>query len=142
MRSEINNIFNRLKTVGNPQFLIGLLNSINKLFKNRIEYPMDNNTNKIYFRIDNEYFKIDNLKVESINILPKACPFFSLSKTSIFAILELLDITGEDYLNDLLIQLKRIKNIRRYKEIIKIIQSDFKTNMTVLEFTKIIVNQL
>ncbi|QVK11488.1 hypothetical protein [Weissella ceti] len=143
MKSDINKLFNRLKFAGNLAFLIGVVGSVEKLLRKKTDFPTNSNDKQVYLFMNDEVYALQSGNVVEIDSKPESGYVIMTSRETIFKLGKFLNVKpGPDYMNRIFIQLKRAKNIKKYKDIIAIVEDDFQTNMSISDITHIIITQL
>ncbi|UXV61695.1 hypothetical protein [Lactococcus cremoris] len=121
MDNSINKILGRLSNVGNPIFLLRMLQEIRGYIKKHpLDYPISDNFNNVYFDIEGEISLIENMLVTKGVTLP--------AKANVITFL--------------LKEMRSVKNIKKYQEILEAGDESFSTNLTSNRFALIVLNQI
>lgn len=145
MHSNLKKIKNRLSNVGSPVFMYHLLNdTVSFIKEHQSEYPCNEEVKKAYIVIGESKFILQEQKISGFSeIYPTGCPLITMSKENY---LELMSFLGESNtkidLKRLIQLLRKVDNIKKYKEIMGIISNSFSTNMSVIQLSRLVVQQI
>lgn len=146
--TENENIYSRLKNVGNPMFLLKMSYDIRKfLQEHQVDFKQTGDFDRVFLEVSDEAFECYDAGVAKLELMPEKGSLVRLSRESLIEIAENLQIefdkkNDESLLSSLLTELRKVKHIKEYKTILMIIDSSFQTNLKMTEFVKVILNQL
>ncbi|WP_050800251.1 hypothetical protein [Lactococcus cremoris] len=144
MDNSINKILGRLSNVGNPIFLLRMLQEIRGYIKKHpLDYPISDNFNNVYFDIEGEISLIENMFVTKGVTLPAKANVITLSEQALYKIALLVGVVNDEMLiSNLLKEMRSVKNIKKYQEILEAGDESFSTNLTSNRFALIVLNQI
>lgn len=140
--SSIKVILQKLVNVGNPVFLVKLLNNTSSFVKeHQNKHPNQDNSEKVYVSIANEIFLLTGKSFIKVDKLPEDCSLVILSKENYDELATFLKISDSKVnLKKLMKSLRKVDNIKRYQEIMRIISSSFSTNMSIPQLTHVVID--
>ncbi|MDG4990374.1 hypothetical protein [Lactococcus lactis] len=144
MDNDINKVLGRLSNVGNPIFLLKMLKEVRGYIKRHfVDYPTSHEYNTIYFDIEGEVYLIENMLVTKIVTLPDKANLITLSEQALYKIAHLLGVKNDEMLiSNLLKEMRSIKNIKKYQDLLEAGETSFSTNLTSNQFALIVLNQI
>lgn len=142
--NDIDKILERLSIVGNPIFLLKMMSEVNKFIKkHRENSPMAEDLKNSYLIVDKKYYKVSNKKFVFTKSVPTMINYVKLSYSDLRKIGDFVGIeAGSDEINAIFKELRRIKNIKRYDELMNIVEPSFSTNLSMANLAKIVINQV
>ena len=134
-------LLQKLAKVGNPVFLVKLLNSISSFIKShQNDHPNEDNPKELYIAVGQDIFLLKDESFIQVDNLPSDCSLVVLSKENYDELVSFLKIDNSEIdLKKLIRSLRKIDNIKRYQEIMKIISPSFSTNMSISQLTQLVV---
>lgn len=137
-------ILKKLVNVGNPGFLLHLLNDVGSFVKaHQNGFPNDGNTTRSYLVIGNDTFLLSGRLLSSIEKYPESCCLIYLSKEDYIKLTKLLGMsTKEVDIKKLMKLLRKVDNIRNYKLIMEVISTSFSTNMSIIQLCQLVRQQI
>ncbi|AJA58149.1 hypothetical protein QI18_04765 [Lactococcus lactis subsp. lactis] len=130
--------------MGNPIFLLKMLQEIRGYIKRHpLDYPISDKFNNIYFDIEGEIYLIENMLVTKNVVLPDKANVVTLSEQALYKIAHLIGVTNDEMLiSNLLKEMRSVKNIKKFHDILEIGDESFSTNLTSNQFALIMLNQI
>lgn len=144
MENNINKVLVRLSNVGNPIFLFKMLQEIRRYIKRHfLDYPTSHEYNTIYFDIEGKIYLIENMLVTKVATLPDKANLINLSEQALYKIAHLLGVKNDEMMiSNLLKEMRSIKNIKKYQDLLEVGDASFSTNLTSNQFALIVLNQI
>lgn len=144
MENNINKVLGRLSNVGNPIFLFKMLQEIRRYIKRHfLDYPTSHEYNTIYFDIEGKIYLIENMLVTKVATLPDNANLINLSEQALYKIAHLLGVKNDEMMiSNLLKEMRSIKNIKKYQDLLEVGDASFSTNLTSNQFALIVLNQI
>lgn len=144
MENNINEVLGRLSNVGNPIFLFKMLQEIRRYIKRHfLDYPTSHEYNTIYFDIEGKIYLIENMLVTKVATLPDKANLINLSEQALYKIAHLLGVKNDEIMiSNLLKEMRSIKNIKKYQDLLEVGDASFSTNLTSNQFALIVLNQI
>ncbi|MCC4119542.1 hypothetical protein [Lactococcus lactis] len=144
MENNINEVLGRLSNVGNPIFLFKMLQEIRRYIKRHfLDYPTSHEYNTIYFDIEGKIYLIENMLVTKVATLPDKANLINLSEQALYKIAHLLGVKNDEMMiSNLLKEMRSIKNIKKYQDLLEVGDASFFTNLTSNQFALIVLNQI
>ncbi|MDG4956416.1 hypothetical protein [Lactococcus lactis] len=144
MENNINKVLGRLSNVGNPIFLLKMLQDIRRYIKRHFgDYPTSHEYNTIYFDIEGKIYLIENMLVTKVATLPDKANLINLSEQALYKIAHLLGVKNDEMMiSNLLKEMRSIKNIKKYQDLLEVGDASFSTNLTSNQFALIVLNQI
>ena len=144
MENNINKVLGRLSNVGNPIFLFKMLQEIRRYIKRHfLDYPTSHEYNTIYFDIEGKIYLIENMLVTKVATLPDKANLINLSEQALYKIAHLLGVKNDEIMiSNLLKEMRSIKNIKKYQDLLEVGDASFSTNLTSNQFALIVLNQI
>lgn len=144
MENNINKVLGRLSNVGNPIFLLKMLQEIRRYIKRHfLDYPTSHEYNTIYFDIEGKIYLIENMLVTKVATLPDKANLINLSEQALYKIAHLLGVKNDEMMiSNLLKEMRSIKNIKKYQDLLEVGAASFSTNLTSNQFALIVLNQI
>ena len=131
-------VLKRLKNVGNPIFLLKLINNTTKFINTHQMMNKAKNVSEIYLNISLEYYIYMNGVWKKTDILNDESGVIQVSKEAVDELAELLESDSSD-INKMFKEMRRIKNIQRYQEIFEIFDNSFKINLSISQLIRFAV---
>lgn len=144
MENNINKVLGRLSNVGNLIFLLKMLQEIRRYIKRHfLDYPTSHEYNTIYFDIEGKIYLIENMLVTKVATLPDKANLINLSEQALYKIAHLLGVKNDEMMiSNLLKEMRSIKNIKKYQDLLEVGAASFSTNLTSNQFALIVLNQI
>ncbi|MGF2028172.1 hypothetical protein ACQUFH_01225 [Lactococcus lactis] len=137
MASDNEKVLKKLKKVGNPMFLLRMINEVTKFIASHQMNEKAINTETIYADISGVSYKFNEKKLDKIKGFDGNAAYVKVSQTAINEVAELISSDNED-LNKLLKDLRKVRNLKLYKEILNILDSSFEINISLTQLIKFI----
>lgn len=137
-------LLQRLAKVGNPVFLVKLLNSISSFIKShQNDYPNEDNSKELYISVGHDIFLLKGKSFIQVDNLPNDCSLVVLSKENYDELASLLKIDNSKVdLKKFMKSLRKVDSVKRYQEIMEIISPSFSTNMSIPQLTQLVVGMI
>jgi hypothetical protein len=142
--TDIDKILERISVIGNPVFLLKMLNDINRLMKeHRESYPIGDKCRDLYLIVGERYYKILKKEFVISKDLPSEACIVRLSHSDLRKVGNIVGVKNrKDEINEIYTQLRRIKNIKQYNIIIEAVRPSFSTNLSMAQLATIVVEQV
>lgn len=135
MASDNEKILSKLKKVGNPIYLLRLINNTNKLISANQMKTKAKDTSQLFLDIDGSYYEYENRKFSPTTVIEENTAIVKISEETVDRI-SLLVGNNSDDINVLFRELRRVKNIKKYDKIFQILDNNFETNISLAQFVK------
>lgn len=135
MVSDNEKILKKLKNVGNPIFLLRLINSTNKFITSHQVIPKAKDSSRLFVGISGRYFEYKDKKLQTVPEILDGYSFIKVSQETVDSIAKIVNADGDD-LNKLFKELRKVKNIKKYQMIFEILDSDFELNLQLTQLIK------
>ncbi|MDG6126093.1 hypothetical protein [Lactococcus formosensis] len=145
MNEEVKKILSRLSVIGNPIFLLHMVSEVNKLIKkHKGDYPIDNSFLDIYLVVESKIYCIRERNCYEVQELPLQANILKISFSNLKELERILSINivnNSECMNTIYKELRKIKNIKKYKSILEIVDQSFVTNLSLNQLAKVFINQ-
>lgn len=135
MASDNEKILMKLKNVGNPIFLLRLINSTNKLIANNQMSVKAKDLSRLFVDIGGKGYEYENGTLVRNDFIEEDYAMVKVQKDTINDIARLIG-SENDNINILFRDLRRVKNIKKYDKIFQILDNNFETNISLAQFVK------
>ena len=145
--SELDIILIKLKKVGNPVFLLKMVRDVNKFIKqHQIDYPKATDFDIIHFQIIKQVFEVSPMGIQPLLTIPNQANVIRVSRE---ALKDVYDFVASEQgasddlerLTTVLNQLRKLRNIKQYKTILKLVDVSFETNLKMGDIIKSGINK-
>ena len=146
--NENENLIAKLKNVGNPIFLLKMSYDIRHfLQKHQVDFPQTGDFDRVYAEVSDQAFECYDAGVAKLEHMPEKGSIVRVSRDALIKVAGVLQTefdakNDENLLSSLLVDLRKVKNIKQYKTILALIDQSFETNLKMSELVKVILNQL
>lgn len=130
----------KIRSLGSPKDIAILFKTTQEFIScHRLKYPKPSiwSRGEIYVLFSNDPYIFKNRKLQKISKIPDKANVLVLTRKSANDLVLLLDIEDDDPAL-ILKKLLTIKNMKRYKEILTVIDDGFKTNLSFAELSLLI----
>ena len=136
MVSEKEQLFKKLKNVGNPLFLVKMMNQGNKFMASHQIEPKAEETDRMFLDISGVYYELQKKQAVPVETIDAKYIVIKMSQQAVDALAELTQSDSKN-LNKLLKDLKKVENIKKYQEIFAILDDSFAINVSVSQLIKV-----
>ncbi|MBN7275438.1 hypothetical protein GNF18_09825 [Ligilactobacillus pobuzihii] len=136
MVSDNEKILNKLKNVGNPMFLLRLINNTNKLLSKNQMSEKAQSPSQLFIEISGKPYRYQDKKLLGTETIDEGSALVKTDQETVDKIAELIESNSTD-INKVFKDLRRVKNIERYQEIYAILDQNFKINVTLSDLVKL-----
>lgn len=135
MASDNEKILKRLKNVGNPMFLLRLLNSGTKFVSSHQMAEKAHDTSRLFLDISTEYFEFHGKKLTSIDKIPAGSALIRVSRDAVENVAKIINSDADD-VNVLFKDLRRSRNIKKYALLLDALDKDCQMNIQLTQLVK------
>ena len=136
MVSEKEQLLKKLKNVGNPLFLVKMMNQGNKFMASHQIEPKAEETDRMFLDISGVYYELQKKQAVPVETIDAKYIVIKMSQQAVDALAELTQSDSKN-LNKLLKDLKKVENIKKYQEIFAILDDSFAINVSVSQLIKV-----
>lgn len=136
MVSDNEKILNKLKNVGNPMFLLRLINNTNKLLSKNQMPEKAQSPSQLFIEISGKSYRYQDKKLLGTETIDEGSALVKTDQETVDKIAELIESDSTN-INKIFKDLRRVKNIERYQEIYAILDQNFKINVTLSDLVKL-----
>lgn len=146
--NENESLIAKLKNVGNPVFLLKMSYDLRKFLQHhQVDFPQTGDFDRVYIEVSGMPFECYQAGVAKLELMHEKGSVIRMSRDALIGVANLFHTEfevkdDESLLSSLLIDLRKVRHIKQYKNILMIIDQSFETNLRMKELIKTIINQL
>lgn len=135
MPSDNEKVLKKLKNVGNPMFIVHLINSTNKLISKNQAEKKAQDISSLFFDISGNYYEYDDKQIVSTDTVEGDSALISMKKDTVKQVSEIIGSDSSD-LNKLFKDLRKVRNIKKYEELYNVLDQNFRINVTLSQLIR------
>ena len=131
-------LLSKLKSVGNPLVLLKMMNEIRIFVKShQIDFPK-NEDKSIYIQIDDVFYQVEQNRNENHKAVSEGNYIF-MSEAALLKVKKIMSLDSTVSLSEVIISLRKARNIKQYKLLLEAVNDDFKTNISMVNLVEIAI---
>ncbi|MCJ1970977.1 hypothetical protein [Pseudolactococcus carnosus] len=131
-------LLSKLKSVGNPLVLLKMMNEIRIFVKShQIDFPK-NEDKSIYIQIDDVFYQVEQNRIENHKAVSEGNYIF-MSEAALLKVKKIMSLDSTVSLSEVIISLRKARNIKQYKLLLEAVNDDFKTNISMVNLVEIAI---
>ena len=135
MAAENEKVLNKLKKVGNPLFLMKLMNQANKFIASHQMEPKAEDTSRLFLIVSNDCYEFNGKKFVTIEHVEAGYACMKVSKEALSELATFIGSETND-VNKLFKDLKKAEHVKQYQNILAILDDSFTINLSVSQLVK------
>ena len=132
-------LISKLSKVGNPFTLLKMFKNVKQFIaSHQSDFPKNDVDDKIYLNISGEFYQVEQNRIENHKAVSEGNYIF-MSEAALLKVKKIMSLDSTVSLSEVIISLRKARNIKQYKLLLEAVNDDFKTNISMVNLVEIAI---